>query len=267
MFKNLLSLVVIFVFIIDVDAKFLSKPRCESFAIDAPQLNCKRKIWLYLPLDYEKSNKKHPVIYMHDGQNLFDANTSHAGEWAIDETLDALKANAIVVGIENDGDKRMEELTPFVNKKYGGGKADAYLDFLINNLKPHIDKNYRTKTNAKNTAIFGSALGGLISFYAAIKHPQVFGKVGCFSPSFGFNRQEIFDLMELQTHFKTKIYFLCGDNEGDQNMIKDLNDMENLVKTKRCECNKLNKKIIIKDGQHNEKLWREGFKNAYLWLF
>lgn len=267
MIKNIFLLLFILFVFIDVYSQSTIKPRFTSFEIDAPQLKCKRKIWLYLPIDYDKSEQKYPVIYMHDGQNLFDAKTSFAGEWGIDETLDSIKAKVIVVGIENGGDKRMDELTPFVNAKYGGGNGDNYLDFLVSNLKPFIDKNYRTKTNAKNTALIGSSLGGLISFYGVLKYPNIFGKVGCFSPAFWFNRQEIFDLMKKNQNLKAKIYFLCGDNEGDDDMVKDLNDMEYLINSKRCSCKKLNKKIIIKNGQHNEKLWREGFKNAYLWLF
>ena len=267
MTKNILIIVFLVFCCIDIFAQIASNSRYATFEIDAPQLNGKRKIWIYLPLNYQKSKANYPVIYMHDGQNLFDEKTAYAGVWAIDKTLDELKANVIVVGIANGGDKRMEELTPFPNAKHGGGLGDKYLDFLVNNLKPYIDKNYRTKTNAKNTGIFGSSLGGLISFYAALKYPEVFGKVGCFSPSFWFNRQEIFDLVKSNKNFKTKIYFLCGDNEGDDDMLKDLNAIEQLINTKRCECKKLNKKVIIKNGQHNEKLWREGFKNAYLWLF
>ena len=239
----------------------------STFSIEAPQLNTSKKIWVYLPKNYTTSKKKFPVIYMHDGQNLFDAKTSYVGEWNIDETLDSISAQVIVIGIEHGNEKRMEELTPFKNEKYGGGNADNYLDFIVNTLKPYVDKNYRTKTNANNTCLWGSSLGGLVSFYGALKYPEVFGKVGCFSPSFWFNRKEIFGLMEQTKNFKTKIFFLCGDNEGDDDMVRDLNTMEFQVNTKRCECKMLNKKIIVKGGQHNEKLWREGFKKAYLWLF
>ena len=267
MSRNIIVVLFLAFCLIDVYSQLTRKLRYSTFEIDVPQLNCKRKIWIYLPLDYDKSNKKYPVIYMHDGQNLFDAKTSYAGEWNVDETLDSIKAKVIVVGIENGGDKRMDELTPFKNEKHGGGKADKYLDFLIQTLKPNIDTNYRTKTSAKNTCFFGSSLGGLISFYGALKYPEIFGKVGCFSPSFWFNRKEIFEMMENTKNFKTKIYFMCGDNEGDDDMVRDLNNMEHLINTKRCECRHLNKKIIIQGGQHNEKLWREGFKNAYLWLF
>lgn len=239
----------------------------STFSIESPQLHCAKKIWVYLPKNYKTSKKKLPVIYMHDGQNLFDATTSYAGEWNVDETLDSINAQVIVIGIEHGGEKRMEELTPFKNEKYGGGNADNYLDFIVTTLKPYVDANYKTKTNASNTVLWGSSLGGLVSFYGSLKYPKVFGKVGCFSPSFWFNRKEIFDLMEKTKSYHTKIYLLCGDSEGDDDMVKDLNAMEYQINTKRCSCQMLNKKIIVKGGKHNEKLWREGFKKAYLWLF
>lgn len=204
---------------------------------------------------------------MHDGQNLFDTKTAYAGEWNVDETLDSINAQVIVIGIEHGGAKRIDELTPFPNAKYGGGKADDYINFIVETLKPKVDATYRTKTNANNTCIMGSSLGGLVSFYAAIKYPTVFGKVGCLSPSFWFNRKELNELMSKTANFKTKIYFLCGDNEGDADVIPDTEAVEHWVNTKRCECKKLNKKVIIKGGQHNEKLWRESFKKTYLWLF
>lgn len=237
-----------------------------TFYIEIPQLKTSKKIWVYLPKEYTTYSKKYPVIYMHDAQNLFDASTSYAGEWNIDETLDSINAKVIVIGIENT-EERMDELTPFKHSKYGGGKADDYLDFIVNTLKPRIDATYRTKTNNKNTAIFGSSLGGLVSFYAAIKYPNIFGKVGCFSPSFWFNRNEINDLLAQTKDFDSKIYFLCGDEEGDVDMILDMKNVEHWVNSKRCECKKLNKEIIVKGGQHNEKLWRDSFKKAYLWLF
>lgn len=239
----------------------------STFEIDAPQLQTKKKIWVYLPLNYEKSNKKYPVIYMHDAQNLFDAAASYAGEWNIDETLDSLKAKVIIIGIENGNEKRIDELTPYKNEKYGGGNANAYLEFIVKTVKPLIDTTYRTKPNAKNTAIWGSSLGGLVSFYAALQYPEVFGKVGCFSPAFWINKKEIFQKMEDTPKFTTKIYLLCGDKEDSGAMVSDMKEMETLINSKRCECKKLNKSVIVKEGEHNEKLWRNAFAKAYLWLF
>ena len=265
--KQLLSLLFLFVLYKANAQQSTASKQVSTFTIEAPQLNTSKKIWVYLPKNYTTSTKKYPVIYMHDAQNLFDATTSYIGEWNIDETLDSINGQVIIIGIEHGGDRRMEELTPYKNEKYGGGKADNYLDFIVNTLKPKVDATYRTKPNANNTGIMGSSLGGLVSFYAAIKYPKVFGKVGCFSPAFWFNRKEMNNLLTQTKEFHTRVYFLSGDNEGDADVITDMKNVEHWVNTKRCECKKMNKEVIVKGGQHNEKLWRENFKKAYLWLF
>ncbi|OCB77045.1 alpha-mannosidase [Flavobacterium piscis] len=236
----------------------------STFTIEAPQLKTTKKIWIYLPEDYSATAKKYSVIYMHDAQNLFNSKTAYSGEWNVDEKLDSLKAPVIVIGIEHGNDKRIDELTPFKNEKYGGGNADNYLDFIVKTLKPYIDKNYRTKPKAKNTIIMGSSLGGLVSYYAILKYPETFGKAGVFSPSFWFSN-DIYTLTEKAPKIKTKIYFLCGDKESDD-MVKDMTKMERLLDTKRCYCLHLTKSKIVKGGEHNEKLWRDGFVKAVLWL-
>jgi len=266
MIQRLILILILFL----VTAKTLSQESTASkqvstFTIEAPQLETIKKIWIYLPKNYTTSKKKFPVLYMHDAQNVFDVKTSYSGEWNVDEKLDSLKAQVIVVGIEHGNDKRMDELTPYKNEKHGGGNADKYLEFIVKILKPQIDKTYRTKTNKKNTVIMGSSLGGLVSYYAILKYPTVFGKAGVFSPAFWFN-PEIYTLTENTRKLKSKIYFLCGDNES-ADMVSDLNKMNHLVSEKRCDCLNLTKKMIVKNGQHNEKLWRDGFVKAYLWLF
>lgn len=236
----------------------------STFIIYAPQLNTTKKIWIYLPKSYTTNKKKYSVIYMHDAQNLFDSKTSYSGEWNVDEKLDSLQAQVIVVGIEHGNEKRMDELTPFKNEKYGGGKADDYLKFIVKTVKPKIDSLYRTKTTSKNTLIIGSSLGGLVSFYATLKYPETFGKAAVFSPSFWFS-EEIYKYAQKTPKVKSKIYFLCGDKESDD-MVTNLNKMEYLLNTKRCYCLNLNEKTIVKGGQHNEKLWRDGFIKAIQWL-
>ncbi|CAM3478615.1 alpha/beta hydrolase [Flavobacterium chungbukense] len=236
-----------------------------TFTIEAPQLKTSKKIWIYLPSDYSKqTQKRYSVIYMHDAQNLFDAKTSYSGEWNVDEKLDSLKAPIIVVGIEHGNEKRIDELTPFKNEKYGGGNADNYLEFIVKTLKPYIDKKYRTKPKAKNTILLGSSLGGLVSYYGALKYPEVFGKAGVFSPSFWFSN-DIYTFTEKQPKIKTKFYFLCGDKESDD-MVNDLTKMKRLLDTKRCYCLHLEKIKIVKGGEHNEKLWRDHFAEAIIWL-
>lgn len=169
-----------------------------TFKMKIPQLdNRERRIWVYLPPDYNQSNRRYPVLYMHDGQNLFDQATSFAGEWQVDETLERLfkeKGFAIiVVGIDNGGERRIDEYSPWVNSEYGrGGEGDAYVRFIVETLKPYIDSKYRTLPN--ETGIMGSSLGGLISIYAGFKYPEVFKYVGAMSSAFWFN-PEIYEFV------------------------------------------------------------------------
>lgn len=137
----------------------------------SPQLNNRRDITLYLPPSYgENPAKRYPVLYMHDGQNLFDARTAFGGvEWQVDETLDRLIGQGtvretIVVGINNTAD-RISEYTPTTDPQYGGGNANTYLDFVQQTLKPYIDTHYRAFSGAPDTLMTGSSLGGLLSCY------------------------------------------------------------------------------------------------------
>lgn len=237
----------------------------HQFTIEAPELQTEKNIWIYLPINYRQNNGKYEVIYMHDAQNLFDHKTSYVGEWEVDETLDSIADNrAIIVGIAHGNEKRMEELTPFPNDKYGGGQAEAYLQFIIKTLKPYIDQNYRTFTDAKHTSIFGSSLGGLLSFYAVIKYPEIFGNAGVFSPSFWFSNR-IFDFVK-QTPLppESRFYFLVGSEESDA-MVPDQQKMVKLLLEKGLKKGHI-KSNIIDGGRHNETLWRNNFADAYLWL-
>jgi predicted alpha/beta superfamily hydrolase len=233
------------------------------------ELAVSHKIWVYLPPNYATSRKKYPVIYMHDGQNLFDAATSYAGEWNIDETLNELFKKSgkgfIVVGIENAGTKRMDEYTPFKNKKYGGGKGNVYSDFLLNDIKPFVDKTYRTKSDAKNTALIGSSLGGLISFYAGLKHPKVFGKIGALSTSFWFSN-DIYEFAKQNGNQKNiKIYFLVGAKEGE-GMVPDTEKMAKLLVDLGFPSKNLKTKIVA-EGKHNEAFWSSEFLETITFLF
>lgn len=264
MFKKIfLFTVFLFAFENAKSQESTASKQVSTFTIEAPQLNTSKKIWMYIPKNYSESKKKYPVIYMHDAQNLFDKSTSFVGEWNIDETLDSLKAEVIVVGIEHGNEKRIDELTPYKNEKYGGGNADNYLDFIVKTLKPYIDKNYRTIKKAESTTIAGSSLGGLVSYYALFKYPEVFGKALVFSPSFWVSN-DIYTLTEKSTKTNAKMYFLCGDKEGEE-MIADLNKITDLLKLKVNAFSQIEIQVV-EGGQHNEKLWREAFPKAYLWL-
>jgi alpha-glucosidase len=238
-------------------------PNVSIYSLYAHELEGNRKIWVYLPANYHKTSKSYPVVYMHDGQNLFDKTTSFAGEWRVDETLDSLNAQVIVVGIENGGDNRTKELTPYKNEKLGGGGADTYLDFIMNTLKPDIDRRYRTKKGRENTALFGSSLGGLVSYYGLLNYPDTFGKAGVFSPSFWFTK-DIYELTDYLDTLDAKIYFMAGDKES-KDMVPDLERMFQLVRKIDRKPNSLKKKIV-RNGKHNEALWSKEFAEAIVWL-
>src|SRR5688572_5693584 len=136
--------------------------RIIDTAFFIPQLNRTRRIWIYLPEDYATGTKRYPVLYMHDGQNLFNEATAFAGEWGVDETLDTARKKCIVIGIDNGGLKRMNEYNPYDNDRFGKGEGKQYIDFIAKTLKPYIDKKYRTLKDKKNTIIAGSSMGGLI---------------------------------------------------------------------------------------------------------
>jgi predicted alpha/beta superfamily hydrolase len=234
-----------------------------------PQLNRSRRIWIYLPPGYETTTLQYPVLYMHDGQNLFDVETAFSGEWEVDETLNSLAADGvtvpIVVGIDNGGAYRIAEYTPWPNPQYGGGDGDAYARFIVETLKPYIDQNYRTLPSRENTGIMGSSLGGLISHYTAIKYQEVFSKAGIFSPSYWFSAEVWNFASENEKRENMRLYQLCGTNEGagvTENMLR----MSDSLLSKGFLPSEINNKIV-QGGQHNEALWRTNFREAFLWLF
>jgi len=244
---------------------FLSK---KEFVI--PNLNAiSHKVWIYLPPNYDKSSKKYPVIYMHDAQNLFDNASSYAGEWEVDETLNKLFEKTgkgfIVVGIENGGEERINEYTPWKNEKYGGGKGGIYVDFIAKTLKPYIDANYRTKTKQKHTALIGSSLGGLISYYGGLEYPKTFGKIGALSTSFWFSEKVVNFTQEKGNLKDTKLFLLVGGKEGDDT-DKDTQNMEKLLLETGFKSKNLKTKINP-EGQHNEAFWRSEFLEVVSWLY
>ena len=233
-----------------------------------PQLNRYRKIWIYLPPSYKQAkNKTYPVLYMHDGQNLFNVQTAaFETEWGVDECLDTLAAQlnkeCIVVGIDNGGDKRMTEYNPYDDAKYGKGEGKQYIEFVATTLKTYIDKNYRTQKDAKHTFIAGSSVGGLISLYALVEYPDVFGGAGVFSPAFWVVPQLYNDVANTKWQKSFRVYFYAGEKES-ASMIRDMQKMFNIVKGKNC-CTLQD--VTFPLGQHNEKYWRDEFDDFYRWI-
>jgi predicted alpha/beta superfamily hydrolase len=234
-----------------------------------PQLDRYRRIWVYLPPDYEETDGSYPVIYMHDGQNLFDASTSYLGEWEVDETLnDLFEAGyhvPIVVGIDNGGMERGNEYTPWVNEEYGGGQGELYMQFIVETLKPHIDEIFRTLAGRESTAVWGSSLGGLISFYGIMAYQEVFSKAGVYSPSYWWSDTVWTFTAEAGIQDELKLYQMTGELEGGT-MVPNTWAMDELLKSMGMGEDELST-TIVEEGEHNEALWRDDFEHAYLWLF
>ena len=249
--------------------------RVLSVDFAMPELARTRRVWIYLPPDYAASRKRYPVLYMHDGQNVFDSATAYAGEWGVDESLDSLFAagdpGAIVVAVDNGQQQRMDEYSPWVHPQAGGGNGEWYVDFLAKTLKPYVDANYRTRPDAVSTGVMGSSMGGLISLYAALKYPDVFGRVGVFSPSLWFSDQAFTMARAAQRRPGQRWYFASGGREGPpenpgivvqgQRMMID-----SLAAAGYRRGDELHDSAPA-DGTHQEWFWRREFPAAYKWLF
>jgi predicted alpha/beta superfamily hydrolase len=236
-----------------------------------PQLNKTRRVWIYLPPDYFTTSKTYPVLYMQDGQNLFDNVTSFSGEWQIDETLNLLHSQgnygAIVVGIDNGGSDRLNEYSPWVNSQYGGGQGDLYMQFIGETLKPYVDANFRTKSQSQYNAIIGSSMGALISTYGAIKYPLLFSKVGVFSPAYWFALDDLNNYINTTSSVlnNMRLYFVASQNESST-MVPNINAVRNNLIAKGVQsANTFTK--IDSYGSHSESYWRGEFSAAYQWLF
>lgn len=252
----------------DKPKRYTASPQVKIIdtAFSIPQLNRKRRVWVYLPKNYASSNKTYPVIYLNDGQNLFNEQTAPYGEWGIDECLDSLQnqtgKESIVVGIDNGLDKRMTEYNPYDNVQFGKGEGKAYVDFLANTLKPFIDGKYRTKKSVDFTLVGGSSMGADISLYACLEYPHVFGAGLLFSPAFWVT-PGLFEAAEkfVTTH-QPKLYFYAGGKESTT-MVSDMEKMIGILEKK----NSIQiRKVVNPLGQHNEASWRAEFPDAYRWL-
>ncbi len=223
-----------------------------------------RRIWIYLPDDYAYSEKRYPVLYMQDGQNLFDVSTSFSGEWNIDEYLDTVDDPCIVIGIDNAGDTRINEYNPDDPAGYGRMNGKTYLEVLVKLLKPYVDDHFRTMPDQSNTFIAGSSMGGLISFYAGLLHPDVFGGIGVLSPSFWLIPDLAGDIRgRVSSLHKHQRYFFYGGMKEGLNLIDGIQDAAKLME----ECGGSEVKLVIEEkGKHSESSWRKIFPVFYQWV-
>ena len=242
-----------------------------------PQLGRTRRVLVYLPADYAaQPQRRYPVLYVHDGQNVFDEATSFSGEWGIDEILDRLRqagqdaTGSIVVAVDNGQQFRSDEYIPWPSaalkdQPHPGGQGSAYVDFLARTLKPYVDAHYRTRPDAAHTGIAGSSLGGLISVYAALKYPGVFGEVGAFSPAFWVCNDSLRAYAKSHPAAHTaRFYFVCGPKESET-MLPLMRQWRDELRAEGVPAANLSFHTPA-TGEHKEWFWQREFPAAYQFL-
>lgn len=260
----------------------LTRGRLEIFTVPMDNFNPKRirTIRVWLPEGYAvRGDKKYPVLYMHDGQNLFDRATSFAGEWEVDETLGKMMDEGyrgmIVVGIDNGDKERLNEYSPpWPLKKLDHNPlgvniismGDMYAAFIVEILKPYIDKKYRTLADKNNTGIGGSSMGGIISFYTALTYQDTFGFALIFSSSLWLYEDDVvarFIAKSVNDASNVpKIYLYHGTLEGSYTYMAEVSK---LLEAKGVASYKI--KIAVGPRlKHNEKAWAKIFPAALKWL-
>jgi predicted alpha/beta superfamily hydrolase len=241
-----------------------------------------RTLRVWLPPGYEASDARYPVLYMHDGQNLFDEATSFVGEWRVDETLTELIESGqvtpvIVVGIDNSGMNRVFEYTPVRHTmrrgdetRETGGGGDAYVSMVVDEIKPLIDAAYRTKPEPQHTLLAGSSLGGLISLHAAMIRPGVFGAIGAVSPSLWWGEGELIARIEQDASplDGVRIWLDMGSAEGSTD---ESGQNPHVAATRRLAGALEHARVphrleIIEGGEHNERAWSARFAEIARYL-
>jgi predicted alpha/beta superfamily hydrolase len=226
-------------------------------------LSSARNILVYVPGGYEEdTEQRYPVLYLHDGQNLFDGRTSHVPglTWNVHNTADRLIAEGeiqplIIVGIYNTGVHRINEYTPTRDPVYGGGDAGLYGRLLTEELKPWVDENYRTLGAAEHTGLGGSSLGGLVTLYLGLQRPDVFSRLAVLSPSVWWHRRSILSIVKKSNPVpRPRIWLDMGTDEGPAGvrnsdqlhqalLERGWRDGEDLLYTR------------VQGGRHNEGAW------------
>jgi len=218
----------------------IRKGRLETLAFASNVFANSRQVTIYLPAGYDDHpEQRYPVLYMHDGQNLFDPNRSFipGQHWRLAEAADAMigerKARAmIIVGIDNTGASRIDEYTPTRDAKRNfGGRADDYARMLLEELKPLIDDSYRTLVDRAGTAVGGSSLGGLLSLHLALTHPHAFVAAAAMSPSVWWDNRVIIDEADRFASRRPRIWLDTGGREGVE-ALKDVRALRDKLRAK-----------------------------------
>ncbi len=236
--------------------------------VRSPELGNTRDVLVYLPPAYRQGGGPYPVLYMHDGQNLFDPSTAFAGEWRVNDTLERMSAEgleAVVVGVPNMGAQRVDEYSPFRDDRRGGGRGDAYLDFLVRTLKPMVDRRFRTMPDVAHTGILGSSMGGLISLYGFFRHPDVFGIAGAMSPSLWFADRAVFACVGQRPGWTGRVHLDVGTAEG-RVAVRDARAMARLLRRTAASPRPSVNYLEERGARHHEAAWARRFELAARFL-
>jgi predicted alpha/beta superfamily hydrolase len=234
-----------------------------------------RSVCVYLPRAYfADPNRRFPVFYLHDGQNLFDDRTSYipGHTWQAHTTADRLIENGeiepvILVGVANTGIRRMAEYTPTRDFKLGGGEGRSYARLLIEELKPAIDAAYRTLPEAASTAVGGSSLGGLISLFLGFEYSQTFGRIAVMSPSIWWNNRSILGFVEVpHTRPDLRIWLDIGTSEGAKH-LRDTDQLFRVLKRRGWQEHADLAYQRVPGGIHSEDAWADRFDDVLRFLF
>ena len=233
-------------------------------SVHSPELDNRRDLSIYVPAAPARGDSRYPVIYMQDGQNLFDPAMSFAGTWGVDEALTWASRrglDAIVVGIPNMGDARLVEYNPF------GEGGDRYLDFVTRTVKPIVDAQFPTLPDREHTGIAGSSMGGLISLYAFFRYAESFGFAAALSPSLWFGDGALLDLVARAPRVPGggRLYFDIGMREGQQTVALGRR-LRDLLLAKGYDGGRDFRWVEDKDGVHHESAWGRRFREALPFL-
>jgi predicted alpha/beta superfamily hydrolase len=234
----------------------------------SPERENARDIYVYLPPSHDSAERPFPVVYMQDGQNLFDNALAFGAEWQVDENMERLShlgLEAIVVGIPNLGAERCDEYSPFRDAKHGGGSGDQYLDFVTRTLKPLIDQRFRTDPSRDATGILGSSMGALISLHAFFARSEVFGFAGVMSPALWFAEHGIFAALEKAPFMPGRLYLDVGTGEGE-GTVADARRLHQLLLSKGYRPGETMMYVEDDGAEHSEDAWARRVRTALYYL-
>ncbi len=223
-----------------------------------------RDILVATPPGYEEGSVVHPVVYLQDGQNLFDEETSFAGSWSLLETLAEIEVpvQPILVGIPNLGPERLREYSPFDDVIRGDGEGVGYLRWLVEVVKPLIDREFRTRPEREHTAVGGSSMGGLFAMYALLGGAATFGSAWVMSPAFWYADGAIFRWLGRQPAPVGRVYLDIGLLEEEE-AVSDARRMRDLLIDRGWRLDSTLHYLEDPDGDHDEASWGRRLRDQW----